>query len=524
MAKQFLTERLNTVLEYSEKPVSSSKGLGHLSGIGAEFNAPTRNGRRYPIELWRNVMASDDYKEGMETHTLFAETDHPTDRIDTSIKEVCAVLTNMEIRENEGILWVEFDILDTPQGRILKSLVDYGCKIGVSSRGLGDEIERNGETIIDPETYSYYGHDMVVQPAVKSARPEKVEAVARAKVTDIFQKEIENATTKDELVGLRRLAESVNMPNLDSIKESIDNKLSNVKEENVSEQLEEDLGKLAEENEELKSELESLKQANNISDEKMNELTEDFEAEAITARRVLRRLEVKNERLERVNRDVTEKYKRTSSRLDRLEQTQSNEVEELKKKLAEASEAIRNLRRELRESKQENTILTRELESKDNQLNRLTESVRDGKGRIAELENELSRKANEIDSLYEENNALNSDLVKVNNSQMITENRMQNVSEKLTEQNTHLSEVLERYIGTKCLSEGVDQSKVRQMLPKNYTIEDIDVVVEKVSDEKRRMNRLPINLNPVAFESSVGLSDEDEQTMSFLRNFGKKIN
>lgn len=510
-------------MEYKDAPSGTPNCLGHLAGIGAEFNSPTRNGRRYPIELWRNVMSSEDFKEMMETHTCFAETNHPEDRIDTSIKEVCAVLTNMEIRENEGILWVEFDILDTPQGRILKSLVDYGCKIGVSSRGLGDEIEKNGETIIDPETYSYYGHDMVVQPAVKSARPEKVEAVARAKVTDIFQKEIENATTKDELVGLRRLAESVNMPNLDSIKESIDNKLSNVKEETVSEQLEEDLGRLAEENEDLKSELESLKKANNISDKKMNELTEDYKASSISSKRTLRRLEVKNERLERVNRDLIEKLNKASSRVDKLESAQFKENDRLKAKLEELNREVRSLRNELSESRSKNVSLRRELESKSNQLGRLTESVRDSKGRIAELENELQNRTHEVENLYEENHALSEDLEKMNSSKVLTENKIQNVSEKLTEQKSNLSEVLERYIGTKCLSEGVDQDRVRQQLPSNYTIQDVDRIVESISDEKRRFNRMPIALNPIGFETSVGITDEDKQTMMFLKNFGNSI-
>ena len=533
MAKQFLTEQFNTVLEYTEQSVSSPKGLGHLAGIGAEFNTPTRNGRRYPIELWRNVMASDDFKEGMETHTLFCETDHPTDRIDTSIKEICAVLTNMEIRENEGILWVEFDILDTPQGRILKSLVDYGCKIGVSSRGLGDEVQKNGETIIDPETYSYYGHDMVVQPAVKSARPSAVEAVERAKVSDIFEKEIESATSVTELVSLKRLAESVNMPNLDAIKESIDNKISNSSADGntISEQLENDLGNLAEENENLKTELESLKKANAISDKKVSKLTEDYKLEQTTARRTLRRQEVKNERLERVNRNLTEQLEEERSKVERLERIQSKKEEVLENRVNEYNRAIKKenktieaLEREIQKIKNENEELRSELASKTSQLESLTMSSRDSKSRIAELENLVSQKENELDNLYEENNVLNSDLQRVSNSQMMTESKIQNVSNKLTEQNTYVSEVLERYIGTKCLSEGVDQNKVRTMLPSNYTVEDIDRVVEKVSDEKRRLNKLPIAIQPISIESSsVNISDEDRQTMRFLENFGKKL-
>lgn len=524
MAKIILTERVKSVLEYTEKP-STEKGIGHLAGIGADLKNPTRNGRKYPIELWKNVMNSSDYKEMMDTHTGFCETDHPwVERIDTSLKEVCAVLTNMEIREDEGIVWVEFDILDTPQGRILKTLVDYGCKIGVSSRGLGDEIQRNGETIIDPDTYSFYGFDMVVQPAVKAARPDKVESIKKAKVTDVFKKEIENAATVTELQSLKRLAESVNMPDLDSITESINNKLSNGSTDgnNISEQLENDLGKLAEENESLKTQLESLKSANNISVKQNRRITETYKKEAITARRTLRQLEVKSERLERVNREMTDKLYEESSKFERLDRKHSKDLELLNGKIEESESEIHRLRQELSEAKKENLSLVRELETKNRQLESLTHSVSDSKSRIAELENEVSDQAFEIDSLTEQNSSLGVELEKVNTKSQMTENRVQDVSNKLTEQGNHLTEVLVRYLDAKCLSEGIEKDKVSAKLPTNYTIQDIDMVVEKLSDEKRRLNKMPISLDkPITakLENFNGMSPEDAQTMRFLTGF-----
>lgn len=520
--KTLLTERLNTVLEYTDKSITKG-ALGHLAGIGAEFNKGTRNGRRYPVELWRNVMKSEDFKEGMDTHTLFAETDHPTDRIDTSIKEVCAVLTNMEIREDEGILWVEFDILDTPQGRILKSLVDYGCKIGVSSRGLGDEIQRNGETIIDPDTYSYYGHDMVVQPAVKSARPDKVESVARAKVTDIFKKEIENATSNSELVGLRRLAESVNVPDLDSITESINNKLSNgsLDGNNISEQLENDLGKLAEENEDLKTQLESLKKANNISVRKNRKITETYQTEAITARRTLRRLEVKNDRLVRENNSIIEELNREKIQLRRTERTQSRQMESLKIELDDAQNEIARLRESLRAKTRSLKLAETKLAKLQDSYDSLKESYDIEKDRMVELENEISTKSDELDTLYEENSSLTSDLERASTRTSITETKMQDVSNKLTEQGNHLTEVMNKYLEAKCMSEGLDKKLVESKLSGDYSIQNIDMVVEKLSDEKRRFNKLPISMTPltVQLENRNGLDSEDEQTMRFLKGF-----
>jgi predicted nucleic acid-binding Zn-ribbon protein len=481
--------------------------------------------------LWENVLASDDYKEMMETHTCFGELDHPTDRIESSLEKMAVVLTNMEIRRYEGILWVEFDILDTPNGRILKSLFDYGCKIGVSSRGLGDEIQRDGQTIIDPDTYSYYGHDMVVQPAVKAARPDKVESLkkARAKVTDVFKKEIENATTQSELIGLKRLAESVNMPNLDSIKESIENKLSNgsLDGNNISESLENDLGRLAEENEDLKYQIENLKKANNISAKKSRKISETYESEVVTARRTLRRLEVKNERLERennrllretdsINRELIEEKRQ----LRRREVSQERMVSDLQSKMESALSEIEELKRELRESK----IQIRELEEENGMITEkyqeLKESYRETEDQVVQLESEINTKANEIDSLYEENSMLTDNLERVSSKSSITESKIQDVSNKLTEKDTHLTEALDKYLDAKCKAEGIDKARAKSTLSGNYTIQEIDMVVEKLVDEKCRLNKMPISFKPLSaqLENYTGMSAEDLQTMKFLEN------
>jgi len=259
--KKILIEKSGDTLTYiKESGVRENKHyLGKLSGIGAEFTKPTRNGRRYPLELWKNIQNSEDFKEGMSTLTLFGEADHPEERADTSLKEVAMVLTNMDIRESEGIVWTDFDILDTPNGRLLKEILDYGSKIGVSTRGIGDEVVVNGETIIDPNSYIFYGFDAVVMPAVKSARPAMVEKrnIKAKSIMETFNREIDEASTVAELNSIRRIAESANLPNLDSLLESIDIKINDFEGEDISSKLLKDLGELSKENEELKAKLRS---------------------------------------------------------------------------------------------------------------------------------------------------------------------------------------------------------------------------------------------------------------------------
>jgi DNA repair exonuclease SbcCD ATPase subunit len=74
----------------------------------------------------------------------------------------------------DGDLYAYVDILDTPNGRLLKTLVDYGFVPGISSRGSGD-IMANDE--VDPETFFLETWDIVQLPAVRKARLTVCESV-----------------------------------------------------------------------------------------------------------------------------------------------------------------------------------------------------------------------------------------------------------------------------------------------------------------------------------------------------------
>ena len=198
--------------------------IGKIGGIGADSNEPTRNGRRYPLELWQNVEKSEYFIEGMENRCIVGECDHPAERLDYSIPEGAIVLTKYDI-QNDGKVYTEFDILDTLPGRTLKTYFDAGCKLGVSSRGLGEEIMVDGEKIIDPETYQFYCFDAVVFPAVKSARMELIESTSPKKqqLINSITKEINNCKTLDECLFIENMSKDVNLY-LDEIKEVVESK------------------------------------------------------------------------------------------------------------------------------------------------------------------------------------------------------------------------------------------------------------------------------------------------------------
>lgn len=198
--------------------------IGKIGGIGADSNEPTRNGRRYPLELWQNVEKSEYFIEGMENRCIVGECDHPAERLDYSIPEGAIVLTKYDIHD-DGKVYTEFDILDTLPGRTLKTYFDAGCKLGVSSRGLGEEVMVNGEKIIDPETYQFFCFDAVIFPAVKSARMELIESTSPKKqqLINSITKEINNCKTLDECLFIENMSKDVNLY-LDEIKESLESK------------------------------------------------------------------------------------------------------------------------------------------------------------------------------------------------------------------------------------------------------------------------------------------------------------
>ena len=94
-------------------------------------------------------------EEKIKNKVVFGELGHPSDRTETDISKAAIVLSEKPKLKRDGKLYGVFDILDTPNGRILKTLCDYGTTIGVSSRGEGDVVEDyDGQESVDPDTYS----------------------------------------------------------------------------------------------------------------------------------------------------------------------------------------------------------------------------------------------------------------------------------------------------------------------------------------------------------------------------------
>ena len=214
--------RLNA-LRLGESTSTRKNCLGRLEGVCADFKNPTRNGRLYNRQLWENVFSSDLFQEALKTKTLLGELDHPEDRFECLAKEACIVITDYEFNDDEGLVYAGFDILDTPSGRILKSLLDYGCVMGVSSRGQGDIVTTEDGEKVDEDTYEFECFDVVTTPAVFKARPPVVEGLKKLKTatfTESIKAQISSAETVSELETIQKVLETSQAPDMDLLIES----------------------------------------------------------------------------------------------------------------------------------------------------------------------------------------------------------------------------------------------------------------------------------------------------------------
>ena len=160
-------------VKLSPEEMKSRGILGRLKGIIADFKNPTRNGRLYTEELWDKTFKDPLIQEKIENNLMLGELGHPEQRTEIDMEKVAICLDGMPYKDKNGKVIGTFNILDTPNGRILKTLCDYGVKIGVSSRGAGDIMESyDGTEMVAPGSYSLECWDAVLVPAVKEARPQ----------------------------------------------------------------------------------------------------------------------------------------------------------------------------------------------------------------------------------------------------------------------------------------------------------------------------------------------------------------
>ena len=157
------------ILEKSSKNLSSIKEGGDyfLEGVAAVFGVENSNHRIYEEKEYLPHL--DYLKKKIDQNRLVGELDHPKE-FDVSLKNISHIITNLDYDDNKRVVRIKVKLLDTPAGKIAKSLVDAGIPISISSRAAGN-VKDNKQV----EIKKIFTYDLVADPGFENAQLERVQ-------------------------------------------------------------------------------------------------------------------------------------------------------------------------------------------------------------------------------------------------------------------------------------------------------------------------------------------------------------
>ncbi len=155
-------DNLSCISEVNE---STGQKNHYISGIFLQSNIKNKNGRIYP-EAVLSKEVTRYVTEYVDKGRAYGELGHPQgplinlERVSHMIKEL----------KQDGTNWIgKAKIMDTPYGKIVKSFIDEGCTLGVSSRGMGSLKRVNEIDEVQNDYYLATAADIVADPSAPDA-------------------------------------------------------------------------------------------------------------------------------------------------------------------------------------------------------------------------------------------------------------------------------------------------------------------------------------------------------------------
>lgn len=162
--RQLLVE--TSLFEYKSEKVNNKV---MLRGVVQRADTRNANGRIYPKEVLMKELKNYDVL--VKERRALSELDH-TDESLILLKNVSHLFTKIWWEGND--VWGEAEILDTPNGRTLRSLVESNVKIGTSSRAVGSIKEENGVSVVQSDLTLITIGDAVSDPSTQGAFLNKI--------------------------------------------------------------------------------------------------------------------------------------------------------------------------------------------------------------------------------------------------------------------------------------------------------------------------------------------------------------
>jgi len=162
---KLITEALDQSIEFITEAKEDGTKNYYIEGIFLQGNIKNRNGRMYPMETLMAEVTRYN-KEYVKENRAYGELGHPQgptinlERVSHMIKELHQDGNNVIGRAK---------IMETPMGSIVKNLMNEGARLGVSSRGMGSLVQKNGINEVQSDFMLATAADIVADPSAPEA-------------------------------------------------------------------------------------------------------------------------------------------------------------------------------------------------------------------------------------------------------------------------------------------------------------------------------------------------------------------
>ena len=205
------------VKQYTDKHLTlnesvSNKGKYILEGVfGVVSDTPNNNGRIYTEEeyLPQIKLIREELKQNM---AILGEIDHPEDRFEVRLKEASHRILDVWYDKINKVIMGKIELLNTPNGNILKSLVEQNIPLFISSRAAGTVGNDNKVNIKRIFTW-----DVVYRPGFKECKLSLVNESMRGYVDEFLTSSLNRVTRKDISSKFNLINENVKIYEMDEM-------------------------------------------------------------------------------------------------------------------------------------------------------------------------------------------------------------------------------------------------------------------------------------------------------------------
>ena len=159
-----VNEDINYITEAKDE---SGKKSYFIEGVFMQGDIKNRNGRVYPAQTLAKEVARYN-KEYVEKKRAYGELGHPQGPT-INLERVSHMITELK-QDGSNFMGKAKIMTETPYGAIVKSLMDEGAQLGVSSRGMGSlKAGKSGAQEVQKDFYLATAADIVADPSAPDA-------------------------------------------------------------------------------------------------------------------------------------------------------------------------------------------------------------------------------------------------------------------------------------------------------------------------------------------------------------------